>query len=999
MTRVRDMKYRARFEGFRSLMPRKVNTILLVSTLYDAFVLEEDGSLGERLWDKYMGMGLTMPPRFMQVSSAQAALETIRRESIDLVLTMTRLSDQDPLAFAGEVKKIAPSLPVILLATDPGELGDLPAPQDRGAVDKIFLWNNHSEILLAVVKYVEDLWNVEHDTKNGGVRVILVIEDSVQYISELMPVLYRVIMNMTRNLVDDGLDGLHKQLRMRSRAKVLHAETYEEGLRYFKKYRSNLIGVVSDLRFWRNERIDPQAGFDLAREFKQLETGIPIMLYTAEPSQEARQVAEELQTYFLDKNAGDRNRQLKNFLSQYVGLGDFIFRMPDGRVVGKADNVHDLKRHLQHVPIESVVYHASRNDFSHWLAARTELVMANRLRPRKMSEYNTQEEAREHIVSIIEEVLADKQSDVIAEFSAKKLAQDSRFLHLGEGSMGGKGRGIAFMRFLLSKLRLEETYPDVRIEVPHTVVIGANEFERFVTENGLRPFAMKCDDMHEIAQRFMEGRVHRDLRNSLKTYIRNVKRPIAVRSSSILEDSHLQPFAGLYATYMLPNSDKAPEARLKRLLTAIKLVWASTFGPDPKSYFRSTVHRQEDEKMAVVIQELVGNHHSKRFYPTFSGVAQSYNFYPIGPMQPEDGLVHLALGLGKMVVEGGKVLRFCPRYPDVLPQFPTNDEWLRFSQKQFYALDMVRPDIENQIDPDATLRLHELEQAEKDGVLRHVASTYYGPDDIIRDSLSVEGPRLVSFANIRKRRVLPLAEIASTLLEHCREALGGPIEIEFAVNMDSRLKKPVFAVLQVRPLITKCEPGEVEIGPAHLERAWCYSKTALGNGLFEDVRDVVYVPPERFDKAKTAEIAKEIGEINKSLEAEDRKYILLGFGRWGSSDPWLGIGVTWSQISSVKLFVEVALPDFRIDPSQGTHFYQNMTSRGIGYLSVPDGKAEEWVDWKWLESIESFKETKHLRHLRFDDPIPARIDGREGAGAILKPDVETENEASSSEQA
>ncbi len=986
MTRVRDMKYSARFEGFRSLMPRKVNTILLVSTLYDAFVLEEDGSLGERLWDKYMGMGLTMPPRIMQVSSAQAALETIQNESIDLVLTMTRLSDQDPLAFAADVKKIAPSLPVVLLATDPGELNDLPAPQDRGAVDKIFLWNNHSEILLAVVKYVEDLWNVEHDTKNGGVRVILVIEDSVQYLSELLPVLYRVIMKMTRNLVDDGLDGLHKQLRMRSRAKVLHAETYEEGLEYFKKYKNNLIGVVSDVRFWRKQQVDPKAGFDLAQKIIQSEKGIPIMLYTAEPTEEVARKAKELETYFLDKNAGDRNSQLKDFLSQYVGLGDFIFRMPDGKFLGKAANVHKLKRQLQHVPIESVVYHALRNDFSHWLAARTELVMANRLRPRKMAEYPNPEAAREHIVRIIEEVLADKQSDVIAEFSAKKLAQDSRFMHLGEGSMGGKGRGIAFMRFLLSKLKLEETFPDVRIEVPHTVVIGANEFERFVNENDLRQFAMNCNDMREIQKRFLEGRVHRDLKNSLKTYIHNVKRPIAVRSSSILEDSHLQPFAGLYATYMLPNSDKDINARLRRLLYAIQLVWASTFGPDPKSYFRSTVHRQEDEKMAVVIQELVGNRHGKRFYPTFSGVAQSYNFYPIGPMQPEDGLVHLALGLGKMVVEGGKVLRFCPKYPDVLPQFPTNDEWLKFSQKQFYALDMGQPDIENHADPDATLHLQELEQAEKDGVLRHVASTYYGPDDIVRDTLSVDGPRLVSFANIRKRRILPLAEITETLLEQCRDALGGPIEIEFAVNMNPKLKKPVFAVLQVRPLITKCEPGEVEIDSRHVNQAWCHSKTALGNGFFDDIRDVVYVPPERFDKSKTAEIAREIGEINQTLEAEGRKYVLLGFGRWGSSDPWLGIGVTWSQISSVKVFVEVALPDFRIDPSQGTHFYQNMTSRGIGYISVPDGRDDERVDWKWLEEIESHNETKYLRHLRFEDgPITVRIDGRQGAGAILKP--------------
>lgn len=976
--------YQPKFHIFRSLMPHRVRRILLVSSLYDAFVLEEDGTLGDRLWDRYVEMRLTMTPAVQRVSTGAQALEVIDKDPIDLVLTMARISDIEPFAFAQEVKKRKPTLPVVLLLIDPAELRHLPVTPERSPIDKIFLWNNNSEILLAIIKLIEDRANVDHDTVIGGVRVIILIEDSCVYYSVFVPAMYTVIMQLTRQLIAEGLNTLHKQLRTRSRAKVLLAETYEEGLQLYRKYRPYLLGVVSDVEYWRGRQLDPEAGFALTREIRAEMPDLPILLQSSDPGRN-RHRAHELGAHFLDKGAPSLLDDYRSFLVEYMGFGDFVFRMPDGHGVARARDVHEMLDMLHRVPIESVVWHAERNHFSHWMMARTELTIADQLRPRRVTDFADAEGLRRWLILTIQEVLTEKQSDVVAEFSSKRTMHHSDFVHVGSGSLGGKGRGIAFLRFVLARSRIAANYPGVRIEVPPALVVGAAEFSAFLDDNRLRRFAMECDDLAELTHRFAGGDIRAELVESLRAYVERTLGPIAVRSSSLLEDSHLQPFAGLYATVMLPNMAPETDRRLHELLRAIKMVWASTFGPDAKAYFKATVHRIEEEEMAIVVQRLVGQHHDDYFYPTCSGTAQSYNFYPVSHMRPEDGIAQLALGLGKMVVEGGATVRFCPAYPQILPQFARPEDWIRLSQRQFYALDVTASRGETSIDPDSNLTLLDLSEAEKHRTLQRVGSVYSVDDHRVRDGLTHPGPRIVSFANILKYEDPPVSSILVDLLATCRDAFGCPVEIEFAIDLDAPGGKPLFALLQVRPLIATGEKELVTVGDEHRKDAWCHTYRALGNGVKTSIRDIVYVRPGAFDKARTREIAADVGEINKVLVEQGYPYVLIGLGRWGTFDPWLGIGVTWAQISGVGVIIEAGLENFLIDPSQGTHFFQNMTSLGIGYLSVPYGAKQASIDWEWLDAQPAFTVTKYLRHVRLDAPTEVRIDGRSGQAALLRP--------------
>ncbi|MBI2900658.1 MAG: hypothetical protein HYY17_10765 [Planctomycetes bacterium] len=983
---MEPIDYQPKFDGFRSLMGKQVRQILLVSSLYDAFVLEEDGLLGDKLLDQYVGWRLKTVPAIRSVSTGTQALKLIQTESIDLVLCMKHLPDMDTYAFAEKVKRKSPDLPVVLLLTDPAELKQVPPPWSRKPIDRVFLWNNNPDVLLAIVKSIEDLANVDHDTATGGVRVVLIIEDTVAQYSSLLCATYKVIMDLTQTLIADSLNDLHRQLRMRSRAKVLLAETYEDAMALYRKYRPYMVGVISDIRFWRDRKPDGEAGLDLARAVRAEVPDMPILLQSNEPERNGRR-AQELGVRFLDKNSASHLEDFRSFVVEYMGFGDFVFRMPDGSEVARAANVDEMRRVLRWVPAESVVWHAERNHFSHWLVARTELTIADRLRPMKVSDFPNPEEVRKAIADVIEQGLAEKQSDVVAQFSPRRLREYGSFLHLGKGSMGGKGRSIAFLRYLLARSNLAARYPELRIEVPYTMVIGAEEFSSFLDRNQLRRFALECDDIREICRRFDDAPIAPDLARNLRYYVENVRRPIAVRSSSLLEDSHLQPFAGLYATIMLPNNARDAEQRLAQLVSAVKIVWASTFGPDVKGYFRNIGHRMEEEAMAVVVQDVVGSPHGRYFYPTFSGAAQSYNFYPVSHMLPTDGVAQLALGMGKMVVDGGATLRFCPKYPQLLPQYPTPEDWLHDSQTQFYGLDLDDPGEDwKRGNYDGTLQLLDLSEAETQGVLQRIGSTYDPDDNVVRDSLGRPGPRIVTFAPILKHNEIPLPPLLSDLLVASREALGCPVEIEFAVDMKGQDAKPVFALLQIRPFATGGERDMVQVGKEHLGRSWCHTHSALGNGVKREIRDIVYVVPRRFDRARTPQIAQEIGEINARLAAEKRPYVLIGFGRWGSFDPWLGIGVNWGQISGVRVLIEAGLAGFNVDPSQGTHFFQNMTALGIGFLSVPHGSDRAFLDWDWLESLPVEAEVGSVRHVRFPRSIEVRIDGRTGRAAALRPE-------------
>lgn len=973
-----------RFDTFRSLMNSRIREILLVSSVYDAYIIEEDGTLEERIWQQYADRGLSTVPRIRKVSSVEHALEVIRAETIDLVLTIVHEEAELAFGLALQVKAIRSDLPVVVLATDPATLVRLEGGERPAGVDRIFLWQNDPTLLVAIIKYFEDTANVDRDTRIGGVRLVLLVEDSIAHYSTFLPAIYTAIMVLTRRLIDEGLNHLHRQLRMRSRAKILLAGSFDEAVEIYRRYRPFILGVITDVRFMKAGRLDDAAGFELVRMLRRDMPELPICIQSAEPDKN-RSRAEALQTYFIDKNSSRLMEDLQRFLREYMGFGEFIFRMRDGREIARAGNPRELLDCLREVPAECLLHHAEQQHFSHWMMARTEVRIAEQLYPKRVEDFRDAEELRRFMIRVIETALYEKQSDIITRFIPGRNPHELQFMRWGEGSLGGKARGIGFLRYLLSRLEIRHLFPDLDIQIPPTLVVCSNEFARFLEDNRLWDDALRGSlPHHELQQRFLKGALREEMVRDLRSYLQAVREPLAVRSSSILEDSHNLPLAGLYSTYMLPNSDESLEERLRSLLAAIKLVWASTFGDNPRAYFRQTSYRLEDERMAVVVQTLGGCRRGNYFYPTFSGVAQSHNFYPISYMKAEDGVAQIALGLGKTVVEGGPIVRFCPRYPMLLPQFADMRDWLYFTQKSFYALDM--DPIREPRDPATMdrLRLLPLSVAESQWVLQKVASVYQSDSGLLVDSFFYDGPRIVTFQKVLRDPRLKFGELLGSLLSICERAMRIPVEIEFACDLPED-RRPVFYPLQLRPMVSKKRWERVEITGRRKEQAFCYSTMAHGNGVYRGVCDLVCVKPETFDISKTREIAREIGAMNKALVDENRPYVLVGFGRWGSTDPWMGIGVGWAQISGVKVLVEVGLKGFNVDPAQGTHFFQNVTSLNIGCLSVPYG-AESFIRWERLHGVEPVRETKYLRLLRWGRPLDIRIDGRRGEAAVLLPD-------------
>ena len=970
-----------RFDTFHSLMANRIREILLVSSVYDAYILEEDGTLEERIWQQYADRGLSTVPRIRKVSDPQNALEIIRSERIDLVLSIIHEETDSVSDLALKSKEIKPTLPVAILATDPSSLRRLSDFVKPHGVDRIFLWQNDPTLLVAIIKYFEDMANVDHDTRSGAVRVVLLVEDSIAHYSKILPAIYTAIMDLTRRLIDEGLNHLHRQLRMRSRAKIVLADTYEEAAELFRRYRPYILGVITDVRFMKEGRLKDDAGFELVRGLRRQERELPICIQSAE-SEKNRHRALELGTHFIDKNSSRLTLDLQRFLREYMGFGDFIFRSPAGSEIARAGNIGELLDRLRKIPIETILYHAQRQHFSHWMMARTEIKIAERLYPKREEDFQNPEDIRNFLIRVIESVLHEKQSDVITRFIPGRNPYEVQFMRQGNGSLGGKARGIGFLRYLLSRLEIRQRFPDITIQIPPTLVICSNEFGNFLADNDLWDEALKESlSFGELQKRFLHGKVRQELIGDLGSYLETVREPLAVRSSSILEDSHHLPLAGLYSTYMLPNNEPSRNQRLESLLTAIKLVWASTFGDDPRAYFRQTSYRLEEERMAVVVQTLGGRRRGDYFYPTFSGVAQSRNFYPVSYMKPEDGVSEIALGLGKTVVEGGPIVRFCPRYPMLLPQFAVIRDWLYFTQKSFYALDM-RP-MESLRSPATMdrLKLLPLETAEQHRVLQQVASVYQSDSGLLADSFIYDGPRIVTFQKVLRDPRLKLGELINTILTMCENAMKTPVEIEFACDL-SKEDGTRFYPLQLRPMAAKKSWEKVAVTPDHRQRAICYSHMAHGNGFYRGLHDIVCVNPDTFEVSKTGEISREIGVLNRLLADQDRHYVLIGFGRWGSVDPSMGIGVGWAQISMVKVIVEVGLKEFNVDPAQGTHFFQNVTSLNIGCLSIPYN-SKAFFNWRRMDSGEMVQETQFLKLYRWQRPLDIRIDGRSGDAVII----------------
>jgi CheY-like chemotaxis protein len=973
-----------RFEGFENLMPFKVQNILLVSSLYDSFILREDGRLNELLIDESLELNLQQIPGITHVSSCAEALElAASNPQFNLIVTNLAVGDMNAAQLASEVRRAGLDVPVVVLAYDYREIKNFVARNPVTDIDRVFLWQGNARILIAIVKYIEDKRNVLHDTRAMGVPILLVVEDNIRYYSSFLPAIYTELIKQSRRVIQEGINVAHKLVRMQARPKILLSSNFEDAAQIVQEYRDYIFALVSDVEFPWEGQLNPEAGFELARMVKNLAPDVPVVLQTSRTEFRPRANAEGYS--FLRKRSPTLLKDLRRILTDYFGFGDFVFRMPDQSEVGRATDLNELEEQLQTVPPESLMFHAQSNHFSHWLMARTEFALAAKLRPRKVSDFNGPEHLRRDLIASINDYRREQNEVLIGDFNADTFKpSDSGFLRIGSGSLGGKARGLAFVRHLLRTSRIGRRFPGVRISVPPAVVIATDLFDQFLTENNLSDFALHCDDDSEIQQRFLDAALPVSLQANLKAFLAEVDYPLAVRSSSLLEDSQYQPFTGVYETFMLGNQQSSPSVRLDELSEAIKRVYASTFSQHAKAYVRATPYRLEEEKMAVVLQQVVGTAYGQRFYPDFSGVVRSHNFYPVSPMTFADGIAAVALGLGRTVVDGGKCLSFCPRYPRNLLQFSSVEDILANTQTEFCALEL------DGLQPSgASSHLREarfgLDVAEKDGTLHAVGSTYSADNHAVYDGLSRPGARIVTFAPMLKHGVFPLAPILELLVRAGEEALGNPVEIEFAVRLPQAEEAAEFGFLQIRPLTLARDHQDLTIGDVDGAELICKSSKVLGNGRIENLHDIVVVDSQRFERSRSQEVARAVAHFNATLSADNRPYLLIGVGRWGSNDPWLGIPVEWDEISGARAIVEAGFHDFRVTPSQGSHFFQNLTAFQIGYFTVNPDAGEGSVDWEWLTQQPAIEERGCVRHLQFSESLRVIMNSRSSQGVIFKP--------------
>ena len=972
---------RRRFHEYQDLMRHRIMDILLVSTAYDTFILEESGELSERMLGEFRNLDLHYSPGLTGISTGTEALRIARENPrVNLIITTPHLVDMDAAELARRIKAEGLDAPVVLLAWDTRELSDFQARKDTSAIERTFLWQGDARMLVSIVKSVEDWRNAEHDTGAVGVQVIILVEDNVRYYSSFLPVMYTELLHHSQRVIVEGLNLSQKILRMRARPKILLCTTWEEAERAFTRYADEVLGIISDVEFPRAGEKVPRAGAEFARQVRAAYPDVPIVLHSSRPENAA--LAHSVGADFLLKGSPLLLQELRDVMLEHFGFGDFVFCRPDGTEVGRAADLRGLEEQLATVPEESIVHHASRNHFSRWLKARTEFALAHELRPRTLDDYESPQALRESLIRAIASYRLGQARTLVTDFDRGDFDLSGDFYRMGGGSLGGKARGLAFVRRLLAEQGLRERFPDVEIAVPISAVLGTDIFDRFLDDNDLRYFAIECEDDEEIQRRFRAAPFPEEAERDVAAFLERATWPLAVRSSSLLEDSQHQPFTGVYDTLMLANNGWSLGERLDRAILAIKRVYASTFSQHAKAYLRATPYRLEEEKMAVILQRVVGAARGARFYPDFSGVARSHNFYPAPPMEARDGVVAVALGMGRAIVEGGVCIRFCPRYPRNILQFSSVDDMLSTTQREFWALPLEGGTADGGMREES----FGLAVAEADGALAAVASTYSPENDAVYDGLSRPGPRLVTLAPVLKQGLFPLAEVLATLMEAGERGMGTPVEIEFAVNLAVPPGRPrEFGFVQMRPLALMHESEAVEIGEVDPAAVLCRSHRVLGNGRIEGLRDLVVVDFQRFERSRSREAAAEVGRLNGRLLADRVPYALVGVGRWGSRDPWLGIPVTWDQVSGAQVIVEAGLRDLIVTPSQGTHFFQNLTSFNVGYFTVNPETGDGTVDWDWLEARPALSSDAHVRHIRLDQPILVLMNGKKNEGVILKP--------------
>jgi len=960
---------------FERLTPFRVRDVLLVASHFDHYLLEESGYLAEIMQEEYSDLNLSQAPRIIHSPDARDALRLLSAREFDLVITMARVGEMDVKAFGTEAKRVIEGLPVVMLSHNTRELATLSAGD---GIDRIFVWTGDSRILLSICKLIEDERNVENDVRDGDVQVILLVEDSRRFYSAYLPLLYTQLVKQTTRLMGEGGNLHEKLLRLRARAKILLASDMNSAKSLIGRYHNNIIGIFTDGKFPNQGGQRDTAGLELVRYAQEGHRYMPILFQSK--NLELKEDAESLGVRFLHKEDTQLYRRIEEFMVDEMNFGDFVFRMPDGSEVTRASNLEEFIHGLENAPIESVEYHAGRNQFSHWLRTRSEFYLAAEMRPKKIGDFDNPEGVRKYLADSVRNHIIQIRMRTIGDYDASRTG--AGFQRIGRGSLGGKGRGLAFFFTRMLDLGLSGAFPDVEFVVPRSVVIGTDVFEEFVDDNELGKFAHEDHSNEEVNQAFLEAEFTDDIVGEISVMLQQTKWPLAIRSSSLLEDSSHQPFAGVYATYMLANDHPDLDVRLRRLLEAIKLVYASTYHRGAKAYVAATPSTIEDERMAVVIQDLVGDEVNGRFYPMISGAARSRNHYPVEPLVAEDGIAAICIGLGRQVSAGGKCLRYSPGQPRRIHQFHSNQAILDTSQRSFFAIPMEQDDGAVHPTEEGNLLNLGLAEAEEDGCLTLVGSTYVVSDDRIIDSVAIDGgPRVVTFAPVLKHGRFPLSEILSHVLNTCQNYIGSPVELEFAMSIDQDSGTQRFAILQVRPMMEESVDIDIDLAEIDRSKAMCICSQSLGNGVIEGIKDVVYVHPERLDRMRTMDLTADIEAIDAVLRAEERPYVLIGPGRWGSSDPSLGIPVQWDQIMGSRTIVEVPMTDIHVEPSQGTHFFQNIITFNIGYLTIG---ADDFVDWEWLDSIEASAESGALRHVSLDEPMKVILDSRDSEAIITK---------------
>ncbi len=967
--------------SYEDLMQQRIINVLLICSNYDAFMLEEDGRINEKIFLEYTSKNLRYPPQFTHAYTSEVAFELLEKKKFDLVITMLNVGKIDAFEMAKKVKRRFTNIPIVVLTHFSREVSMKLANEDLSSIDYVFCWLGNAGLLLAIIKLIEDKMNARYDIEQKGVQAILLVEDSVRYYSSYLPTIYKVIFEQTYELMTEGLNEHRKTLRMRARPKILLAKTFDDAVALYQRYKNNLLGIISDVSYYRQGAKDKEAGIKLARLIREEGSKMPILLQSSDNWDET--LMKELGVIFMNKYSQTLLVDLKHYIRDNYGFGEFVFRDPiTDSEIDRANNLHSIQVKISKVDARCLQYHVSNNHFSRWLKARALFSLADVFAAKSTDDFNNVEEIRSYLIDTIANYRKTKGRGIIA----SHIDEYAIFTRLGDGQLGGKARGLAFIDSFINKHKLMFKWDDVMVTIPRTVVLTTDLFDEFMELNNLYEFALSEATDEEIIERFSNAGTSPRLRKHVEEICDAIKSPLAVRSSSLLEDSHYQPFAGVYSTYMISNNHYDVMIRRYQLEQAIKSVYASVFFKESKAYISATSNVIDEEKMAVVIQEVSGRSYGNRFYPAVSGVARSINFYPIEPEKYEDGIANIAFGLGKTIVEGGISLRFCPKYPQKVLQLSVPNLALTDSQKEFYALDLDPEKFHSSVDETVNLLKLRIKQVENDKALKFVASTYDYQDQIIREGLYEGGKKIITFANILKHNSFPLSEILQELLKIGQQEMNNQVEIEFSVNLDTPDNIPqTFHFLQIRPVVETQEKNLVKLEEHTNEETIVYCDHALGNGIYENLRDVVYIKPEAFDPAHTKTIAATIDRINSGFVAEKKNYILIGPGRWGSSDPWLGVPIKWSQISAALIIIESGLKNFQIDPSQGTHFFQNLTSFHVGYFTINPFNNDGYYDVDYLDRHTAVFEDTFVRHVRFSHAALVKIDGRKKKGIIYKP--------------